>query len=131
MKKEMTAENMQQVINENINLVSDKTRESFDAMSLEDQYKKILKLIANKKFQEKKKANKDGFTAVIDSNTTRFSIAIKKVFEKYHPTIADAEDLIRFSNEYIDDCKQAEIEHLTQEIERLKNLKEQLESEQE
>ena len=57
MKKEMTAENMQQVINENINLVSDKTRESFDAMSLEDQYKKILKLIANKKFQEKKKAN--------------------------------------------------------------------------
>lgn len=126
MKKEMTAENMQQVINENINLVSDKTRESFDAMSVEDQYKKILKLIANKKFQEKKKANKDGFTAVITSSSTRFSLAVKKVFEKYHPTIDEVESLISFSNEYIDDCKQAEIEHLTQEIERLQNLKEQL-----
>ena len=126
MKKEMTAENMQQVINENINLVSDKTRESFDAMSLEDQYKKILKLIANKKFQEKKKANKDGFTAVITSSSTRFSLAVKKVFDKYHPTIDEVTALISFSNEYIDDCKQAEIEHLTQEIERLQNLKEQL-----
>ena len=122
----MTAENMQQVINENINLVSDKTRESFDAMSLEDQYKKILKLIANKKFQEKKKANKDGFTAVITSSSTRFSLAVKKVFDKYHPTIDEVTALISFSNEYIDDCKQAEIEHLTQEIERLQNLKEQL-----
>lgn len=126
MKKEMTVENMQQVINENINLVSDKTRESFDAMSLEDQYKKILKLIANKKFQEKKKANKDGFTAVITSSSTRFSLAVKKVFDKYHPTIDEVTALISFSNEYIDDCKQAEIEHLTQEIERLQNLKEQL-----
>lgn len=131
MKKEMTAENMQQVINENINLVSDKTRESFDAMSLEDQYKKILKLVANKKFQEKKKANKDGFTAVITSSSTRFSLAVKKVFDKYHPTIDEVTALISFSNEYIDSCKQAEIEHLTQEIERLQNLKEQLESEQE
>ena len=122
----MTVENMQQVINENINLVSDKTRESFDAMSLEDQYKKILKLIANKKFQEKKKANKDGFTAVITSSSTRFSLAVKKVFDKYHPTIDEVTALISFSNEYIDDCKQAEIEHLTQEIERLQNLKEQL-----
>lgn len=122
----MTVENMQQVINENLSLVSDKTREKFNELSVEEQYKKILKLIANKKFQDKKKANKDGFTAVITSSSTRFSLAVKKVFDKYHPTIDEVTALISFSNEYIDDCKQAEIEHLTQEIERLQNLKEQL-----
>lgn len=125
MKKEMTVENMQQVINENLSLVSDKTHEKFNELSVEEQYKKILKLIANKKFQDKKKAETLG-QVVVSAYATKFDAAIKKVFEKYAPTIEDAEGLIRFCYKYIDDCKTAEVERINSEIERLTALKEQL-----
>lgn len=128
MKKEMTVENMQQVINENLSLVSDKTREKFNELSVEEQYKKILKLIANKKFQDKKKGDGQATGSVY---TNKFAGAIKKVFDKYSPTIADAEGLIKFCYEYIDECKAKEIERINNEIERLQNMKEQLEAEQE
>lgn len=123
MKKEMTVENMQQVINENITLVSDKTREAFNSLSVEDQYKKVLKLVANKKFQDKKKA---GGAVVSAASGSKFDAAVKKVFEKYKPTIADAEGLIRYCYEYIEGCKAEEIDRITQEIERLTNMKNEL-----
>lgn len=121
MAKQISNKEMQSVINSNIDLVSDKTREAFDKLPVEEKYKKIKKLIANKAFYDRKKSDaptvKKGFF---------FSSKLKDMFEKKGATAEDVDAVIAFCSEYKESLKTRELERLTAEIERLNKMKEEL-----
>lgn len=122
MATKISVKEMTTTISENINLVSDKTREAFDKLPVEEKYKKIKKLIANKAFYDRKKSDvpstvKKGFF---------FSSKLKDLFNKKGATAEDVDAVIEFCTEYKESLKTRELERLTAEIERLNKMKEEL-----
>lgn len=121
MAKQISNKEMQSVINSNIDLVSDKTREAFDKLTLDEQYRKIKKLIANKAFYDRKKSD-----APIVKKGFFFSSKLKDMFDKKGATAEDVDAVIEFCTEYKESLKTRELERLTAEIERLNKMKEEL-----
>ncbi len=122
MAKQISLKEMTTIISENITLVSDKTREAFDKLPVEEKYKKIKKLIANKAFYDRKKSDvpstaKKGFF---------FSSKLKDLFDKKGASTEDVDAVIEFCTEYKESLKTRELERLTAEIERLNKMKEEL-----
>lgn len=122
MAKQISLKEMTTIISENITLVSDKTREAFDKLPVEEKYKKIKKLIANKAFYDRKKSDapstaKKGFF---------FSSKLKDLFDKKGAITEDVDAVIEFCTEYKESLKTRELERLTAEIERLNKMKEDL-----
>lgn len=116
-----TLKEMTTVISENINLVSDKTREAFDKLPVEEKYKKIKKLIANKAFYDKKKSG----VATVKKQFS-FTAKLQDMFEKKNASSEEVDAVIAFCTEYKSTLKTREIEKLSAEIERLNKMKEEL-----
>jgi len=61
--------------------------------------------------------------------TNKLVEKVKKVFEQKMATIEDAESVIKFCNEYISIYKEKELVRLDEEIQKLTELKNKLQSE--
>lgn len=116
-----TLKEMTTVISENINLVSDKTREAFDKLPVEEKYKKIKKLIANKAFYDKKKSG-----AATVKKQFSFTAKLQDMFEKKGVTAEQLDEITAFCERYKAIIKDREIEKISAEIDRLTKMKEEL-----
>lgn len=118
MATKMTTEAMKSFIDENINLVSDKTREAFDKLTVEEQYKKIQKLVSNKKFYDKKRSGVSACSKTVNK--------VQQIIRNASCTAADMDEIIAFCEEHKSVIKEREIEKISAEIERLTKMKEEL-----
>lgn len=112
MAKKLNVEEMQAYIAARMDLISEKKRAAFDAMDLEEQYKKIKSQEAARKFAEKKK---DGFV----SSKAGIVDKVCALFEKTHISTTDVEDVIAFCENYKTEIVEKQIKTLDDQIAEL------------
>ena len=110
-KNEISVNEMKEVINANMELVTDRMKSKFEQMDTEHQYKKILGLIKIKEMRDESIA------------MNRMAAKVKELFERRGADVQDAQEVIRFCESFIEDCKQSEIARINEEISRLDFLR--------
>lgn len=119
-KKKLSVEEMQAYIAERMDLISDKKRAAFDAMDLEEQYKKIKSQEAARKFAEKKK---DGFVAAHASLVDR----VRSLFESYQVSFDELDEVVEFVTNYKTELKEKMLRDLDDKIAELSAKRAELE----
>lgn len=112
----MSKEQMEQFINENNFIVPNNRRKQFESLSLEEKVEKINHFIQAKKTREEH----------LEKN--KLENRVKDLFDRRHATTEDVLRVIEFCKKYIESTKEAEINKLQTEIDRLSSLKRTLES---
>lgn len=112
----MSKEQMEQFINENNSIVPNNRRKQFESLSLEEKVEKINHFIQAKKTREEH----------LEKN--KLENRVKDLFDCRHATTEDVLRVIEFCKKYIESTKEAEINKLQTEIDRLSSLKRTLES---
>lgn len=112
----MSKEQMEQFINENNSIVPNNRRKQFESLSLEEKAEKINHFIQAKKTREEH----------LEKN--KLENRVKDLFDRRHATTEDVLRVIEFCKKYIESTKEAEINKLQTEIDRLSSLKRTLES---
>jgi len=112
----MSKEQMEQFINENNSIVPNNRRKQFESLSLEEKVEKINHFIQAKKTREEH----------LEKN--KLENRVKDLFDRRHATTEDVLRVIEFCKKYIESTKEAEINKLQTEIDRLSSLKRTLES---
>lgn len=116
MKKEgmnpiIDASEMEQFINENIGLVTNRTMKKFNTWSLEAKCDYIKKRIEwNSSIKEAKENGK-------------LCNQVKKLMIRKKATVDDVNEVIDICNSFIGELKQAELDKIDNEIKRLQDLK--------
>jgi hypothetical protein len=113
---QMSKEQMEQFIKENNSIVPRNRRKQFEALSLEEKVAKIRYYIQSKKQKEEN----------IEKN--KLENRVKDLFDRRHATTEDVLRVIEFCKKYIESTKEAEINKLQTEIDRLSSLKRTLEN---
>lgn len=116
MEDNMTHEEMEKFVNDNLSIVPRNMRKKFNELSLEEKVKKIhmykdMKTLKYELFEKNKLENK-----------------VKELFIKRRATTEEVVKVIDFCKQYIQTTKQEEINKLQDEIERLTHLKQTLET---
>lgn len=116
MEDNMTHEEMEKFVNDNLSIVPRNMRKKFNELSLEEKVKKIhmykdIKTLKYELFEKNKLENK-----------------VKELFIKRKATTEEVVRVIDFCKQYIQTTKQEEINKLQDEIERLTHLKQTLET---
>jgi hypothetical protein len=116
MEDNMTHEEMEKFVNDNLSIVPRNMRKKFNGLSLEEKVKKIhmykdMKTLKYELFEKNKLENK-----------------VKELFIKRKATTEEVVKVIDFCKQYIQTTKQEEINKLQDEIERLTHLKQTLET---
>jgi len=116
MEDNMTHEEMEKFVNDNLSIVPRNMRKKFNELSLEEKVKKIhmykdMKTLKYELFEKNKLENK-----------------VKELFIKRKATTEEVVKVIDFCKQYIQTTKQEEINKLQDEIERLTHLKQTLET---
>lgn len=116
MEDNMTHEEMEKFVNDNLSIVPRNMRKKFNELSLEEKVKKIhmykdMKTLKYELFEKNKLENK-----------------VKELFIKRRATTEEVVRVIDFCKQYIQTTKQEEINKLQDEIERLTHLKQTLET---
>ena len=116
MEDNMTHEEMEKFVNDNLSIVPRNMRKKFNELSLEEKVKKIhmykdMKTLKYELFEKNKLENK-----------------VKELFIKRKATTEEVVRVIDFCKQYIQTTKQEEINKLQDEIERLTHLKQTLET---
>lgn len=119
-KKKLSVEEMQAYIAERMDLISEKKRAAFDAMDLEEQYKKIKSQEAARKFAEKKK---DGFVAAKISMVER----VRSMFETYGVSFDELDEVVEFVTNYKTELKEKMLRDLDDKIAELSAKRAELE----
>ena len=112
----MSKEQMEQFINENNSIVPNNRRKQFESLSLEEKVEKINHFIQAKKTREEH----------LEKN--KLENRVKDLFDRRHATTEDVLRVIEFCKKYIESTKEAEINKLQTEIDRLSSLTRTLES---
>ncbi len=100
-----------QFINENINVVPKIMYKRFMNLSVEEQVAKIKHYIQrNKQIEEWREHSK-------------MVNRVKDLFEKRHATVQDAQEVMKYCTEFINNFKQTEIDRLDAEIAKLQAMK--------
>lgn len=121
MSKKLSIEEMQAYIAERMDLISEKKRAAFDAMDLEEQYKKIKSQEAARKFAEKKK---DGFVTRSTNRTL-----VEKISDVLNSHKISSLDEVTEVEEFLKEWKQNYVNEAKARIdEEIKKLQEQLKS---
>lgn len=110
----MSEEQMQQYVDENLHMVPKNQQKRFDSLSLESKVAKIRFYYDMKKMREDAR--------IKNSVVNR----VREIFDKRHASIDDANDVLKFCNEFIDGYKLREIAKLDEEIARLEQMKQSL-----
>ena len=121
MATKISNKEMQNVINSNIDLVSDKTREAFDKLTLDEQYRKIKKLIANKAFYDRKKSD-----APRVKKSFSFTDKLQELFNKKGVTAEQLDEIIAFCDGYKETLVQNQIDALDKQIQELQKQRDLL-----
>lgn len=114
----MTHEEKIEFINQNINLVPKTMKSRFAKMDVDQQFEKMQTYV------EWDKAKKEA------QEMTKLAMRVKQLFISKKAKIEDANAVIKFCNEYIKTCKIDEIAKIDAELQRLTELKSQLQKEQ-
>lgn len=114
----MTQEEKIEFINQNINLVPKTMKSRFAKMEVDQQFEKMQTYVELDK--EKKEAKE----------MTKLAMRVKQLFISKKANIEDANSVIKFCNEYIKARKIDEIAKIDAELQRLTELKSQLQKEQ-
>ena len=115
--KQMTNEEMEQFIAENINLVPANQRKRFATFTIEKKVDRINHYIRMKElWADAKEKNK-------------MSNRVKEMMTKRNATIQDALDIINMCKQFISESRKSEIIRLGEEIAKLEEMKKQLETE--
>lgn len=123
MKKEMLNENvntvmdeqqMQQYVEDNIHMVPKNQRKKFETLTLEQKVKKIQFYIDIEKLRADAKIKNSVLNRV------------KEVFDKRHATIDDAKEVLKFTQEFVDNFRQHQIEEIDKKIAELEQMKESI-----
>ena len=110
----MTAEEMQQYIKENEQIIPACQKKKYNALTDEGKVAKI------KFYYDLKKMRED---AKIKNSIPN---KVKDLFEIKHGTVEDAKSVMRFCQEFIDGFKQREVERIDAEIRKLQLMKESI-----
>jgi len=113
---QMSKEQMEQFIKENNPIVPNNRRKHFESLSLEEKVEKINHFIQAKKTREE------------HFEKNKLENRVKDLFDRRHVTTEDVLRVIEFCKKYIESTKEAEINKLQTEIDRLSSLKRTLES---
>lgn len=113
---QMSKEQMEQFINENISIVPRNRHKQFESLSLEQKVAKIRYYIESKKQKEE----------TIEKN--KLENRVKELFVRRNATTEDVLRVIEFCKKYIESAKADEIKKLQTEIDRLSSLKRTLEN---
>lgn len=111
-----TKEMMEQFVAENINLVPRNQSKKFNALTIEQKVEKIQSYIDRAKFWEE----------VAEKN--KVINRVKEMFNKRHATVEDAKEVMAFCEEFISNFKQMELDKLDEEIRKLQERRNALES---
>lgn len=117
--KKLNEQEMAAYVAERVELISDKKRESFEQMSVEDQYKAIKKLEAAKRFADKKKA---GVTATKSGLVDK----VRTLFEKSRVSTTDVDDVIAFCETFKTEIVENQIKNIDEQIAELQALRDEL-----
>lgn len=105
----------EQFINANFHYVPKNRKNKFMSMTIDEQYDKLHYYIERQRqieaYREKSK----------------FVNRVKALFETKHATVEDAQEVMEFCQEFLNNYKQAEIDKLDAEIARLMVMKKSLE----
>lgn len=110
----MDASEMEQFINENIGLVTNRTMKKFGTWSLEAKYDYIKKRIEWESSVKDAKYN------------GKLCNQVKKLMIRKKATVDDVNEVIDICNSFIGELKQAELDKIDNEIKRLQELKNSL-----
>lgn len=110
----MDEQQMQQYVDENLHMVPKNQQKRFDSLSLEGKVAKIRFYYDMEKMREEARIKNSVLNRV------------KEVFEKRHATIDDAKEVLNFTQEFIDNFKQRQIEDIDKQIQELEELKQQI-----
>ena len=114
----MTQEEKVEFINQNINLVPKTMKSRFAKMDVDQQFEKMQTYV---KWDKAKKEAQE---------MTKLAMRVKQLFISKKAKIEDANAVIKFCNEYIKTCKIDEIAKIDAELQRLTELRSQLQQEQ-
>lgn len=115
-KQTMTNEEMEKFINENLSIVPRNMRKMFEKLTIEQKVAKIRMYIDIRKVKEE----------IIEKN--KLENKIKVLFDRRKVTTEEVLKVIEFCKKYIKATKDAEINKLQTEIDRLTHLKRTLET---
>ena len=105
----------QKFIEENLNRVPKIMMNRFKKLSEDDQYEKIKHYIRMETMREEARER------------SRIVNRVRDIFDKRHATVNDAQEVLKYCEEYINQFKQQEIEKLDAEIQKLQALRQSLE----
>lgn len=110
----MSEEEMQSYVTENMHLVPKNQLKKFEALSLERKVNKIQFYLDMQQWRND----------AVEKN--KIVNRVKDVFEKRNATNADAEEVIKYCQEFIKNFRAREIAKLDEQIRQLELMKEQL-----
>lgn len=102
-----TNESQEQFINENISVVPKLRMKKFMQLSLDEQVKSINHYIELRRIRQEWEER----AKVINR--------VKDIFERKHATVDDAQEVLSFCEDFINNYKQKEIDKLDEEIRKL------------
>lgn len=114
----MTQEQKIEFVNQNINLVPKVMKTRFAKLDVDQQFEKMQQYVEWDKSKKEAQA------------MTKLAYRVKQLFTSKKANIEDANAVIRFCNEYIKTCKADEIARIDAELQRLTELKSQLQQEE-
>lgn len=110
----MDNETMEAIISDNLHFIPRNQMKKFQALSLEEQVKKL------QYYQERAiRIEQMRQTASVPNK-------VKDLFEKRHGTVEDAKDIINWLTVFIDGFREREIARIDEEIARLEEMKQSL-----
>lgn len=112
----MSNEQMEQFVKDNTAIVPKNQRKKFETLTLEQKVSKIHHYLDSQKTKEER----------VEKN--KLENKVKDLFDRRHATTEDVLRVIEFCKKYIESTKEAEINKLQTEIDRLSSLKRTLES---
>ena len=115
-KTQMSNEEMEKFVSENLSIVPRNWRKKFDLLTLEQKVAKIRFYFDQKKLKDE----------MVEKN--KLENKVKELFIKRKVTTEDVVRVMDFCKEYIQSTKEEEINKLQTEIERLTHLKQSLEN---
>lgn len=114
MEKKLNENEMQEFVNENKLIVPKNQKAKFETLSLEKQVSKL------KFYQDMIKMKADAM------EKNRIINRVKDIFDKRHATVSDANDVIEFCQEFINNFKQKRLDEIDEKIKELQLMKESL-----
>ena len=105
---------MEKFVTDNLSLVPNVMKSRFDKLTLEEKVQKI------KDYQQRQEWKKEW------EEKNKMVNRVKELFEKRHATVQDAKEVMDFCKDFINSFKQREIEKLDEQIQKLQEMKKQL-----